>query len=158
MFHSFLKLRSAFRLDQKTWSLCSHVFHLTGTAALHKSTMVESTSARLPWKKLHVSLGSLFLTTSLELRYTIPIMNIKLKMSNCWCIKEAHHRPSTMSTMPILPWVPYKAWVCNASMVFVKTTLVCILIKSAQTAYLHTFCTGAPWNLLTVLCLRSSGC
>ena len=29
------KLHSAFRLDQKTWSQHSHVFHLTGTAALH---------------------------------------------------------------------------------------------------------------------------
>ena len=35
-FHSFSrKLHSAFHLDRKTWSQRSHVFRLTGTAALH---------------------------------------------------------------------------------------------------------------------------
>ena len=38
-FHTIIafsrKLHSAFRLDRKTWSQRSHVFHLTSTAALH---------------------------------------------------------------------------------------------------------------------------
>ena len=36
-------------------------------------------------------------------------MNIKLKMSNCWCSKEAPPQAKYNATMLILPRVPYKA-------------------------------------------------
>ena len=62
----FCKLHSAFRLDQNTWSQCSHVFHLTGTVCW-RHTYIEGAVSEGRFR--HHLFRAVFVRTSYPSRY-----------------------------------------------------------------------------------------